>query len=409
MSSEAYQSALLCPNRRVFLASAGAFVAWANIPRLAHAAVADPRLVVVILRGAMDGLAAVPPVGDPDYATLRQDLAVGTPAIGNVLPLDGFFAINDAMPKLHKRYHDGEALIVHATATPYRRRSHFDGQDVLENGTEAPKASDSGWLNRAVAALPTADDVRPVSGLATAPTVPLILRGPAPTLTWSPSNFRPTGSDTAERLIDLYAQIDPELASAFGAGMTVDELASDMSMDRTSGNRFERAYRSLASGAARLLADPEGPRIAALSYEGWDTHVNAGVDDGRTARLLTALDGALETLAAELGPTWNETVVAVVTEFGRTARENGADGTDHGTATATFLLGGAVNGGRIIADWPGLKPSQLHENRDLAPTTDLRAVMKGVLRDHLGLAETALATDIFPGSLGIRPLNDLIS
>src|SRR5688572_19297329 len=153
-SLDASRDALLCPSRRVFLASAGAFIAWSYMPRFAHAAGRDPRLVVVILRGAMDGLAFVPPVGDPDYAALRGDMAIGVPGLEAVLPLDGFFGLNDSMPLLHARYQAGEALIVHAAATPYRDRSHFDGQDVLESGMPGPGASRTGWLNRAVEVLP---------------------------------------------------------------------------------------------------------------------------------------------------------------------------------------------------------------------------------------------------------------
>jgi uncharacterized protein (DUF1501 family) len=164
-----------------------------------------------------------------------------------------------------------------------------------------------------------------------------------------------------------------------------------------------------AEGAARLLLKEDGPRVALLSYDGWDTHTNEGVDHGRLANLLVALDGALEALATGLAPIWSETVIAVVTEFGRTARANGTDGTDHGTGTSAFLLGGAVRGARVIADWPGLAPKMLYEGRDLASTIDLRAVLKGILRDHLGLSERVLGTTIFPDSLGVRPLDGLIA
>ena len=405
-SQNAFRDALLCPSRRVFLASAGAFIAWSQMPRFAHAAGRDPRLVVVVLRGAMDGLAVVPPVGDPDYPALRGEMAIGAPGLEPVLALDGFFGLNDALPGLHARYQAREALIVHAAATPYRERSHFDGQDVLESGMQAPNASRTGWLNRAVEALPAGETIRPASGLAVSATVPLILRGQAPTVTWTPPKLSAASADTAARLMDLYMHTDPELGRIFAAGLNVDAMAGQM--DDTDGRGLAESFRDVAIGSGRLLAQDDGPRIAALSYHGWDTHFKQGVDDGRLARLLAALDAALEALAAEMAPVWQDTVVAVVTEFGRTARENGSDGTDHGTATTAFLLGGAVNGGRVIADWPGLRSDQLLEDRDLAPTTDLRAVLKGVLRDHLGLSDRVLATDIFPESLGIRPLDGLI-
>ena len=170
-----------------------------------------------------------------------------------------------------------------------------------------------------------------------------------------------------------------------------------------------RAFRVLANGAGKLLAKPDGPRLATISYEGWDTHVQEGADNGRLAKNLSALDVSLDDLARTLGPAWNDTVVAVVTEFGRTAWGNGGGGTDHGTATTAFLLGGAVKGGRVIANWPGLRQADLQDGRDLRPTTDLRAVLKGVLRDHFGLSEKVLATDVFPGSIGIRPMAGLVA
>lgn len=399
--------ALICPSRRVFIAGAGAFVAWAGLPRPSYAATRTPRFLAVILRGAMDGLAVVPPIADPDYAGLRGELAIGAAGLEPALPLDGQFGLNNAMPNLHALYHKGEALIVHATATPYRERSHFDGQDLLESGLGGVGDKSSGWLNRAAAAIPTADGVRPISGLAVSPTVPLILRGAAPTLSWTPPQLQSASGDTLQRLLALYTHEDPELARVLGEGVDLDALATGMDgLGR--GGGIAAAFRELAAGSARLVAAEDGPRLAALSYDGWDTHTNEGAEAGRLANLLAALDGALAALATELAPVWSETVIAVMTEFGRTARANGNEGTDHGTATVAFLLGGAVKGGRVIADWPGLKPGDLHEDRDLKPTTDLRAVLKGVLRDHLGIDQRRLATDVFPGSLSVAPLQGLV-
>jgi len=401
------RDAVLCPSRRAFLASAGAFVAWANMPSFARAAARDPRFIVVILRGAMDGMAAVPPAGDPDYAALRTDAGVGADAAKRGLPLDGFFLLNAAMPRFHARYKAGEALVVHAVATPYRDRSHFDGQNVLETGMEKPRTTETGWLNRVAAALPAGDRAAPAKGLAVTPTVPLILRGAAPTLTWIPPNFTPPGADITERLADLYAHTDRDMARVFQAGIEADALAgTHHSEQREAG--LSGAFSALTAGAARLVGADDGPRLAALSFDGWDTHVNEGANGGRLATALSALDDALDALAAGLGPVWRDTIVAVVTEFGRTAHGNGADGTDHGTATVALLMGGALKGGRVVADWPGLKSRQLYENRDLAPTTDLRAVFKGVLRDHLGLSERVLATDVFPGSIGLKGIDGLV-
>jgi uncharacterized protein (DUF1501 family) len=410
--------ARLCPSRRVFLAGAGSFVAWAAMPRVASAATRDPRLVAIVLRGALDGLAAVPPVGDPDYAGLRGDLAIGTPGLEPTLALDGFFGLNKAMTRFHDLYGSGEAAIVHASATAYRDRSHFDGQDVLESGMGGPRASASGWLNRAAAAMPAGDRVRNADGLAASATVPLILRGAAPILTWTPPGFRPADNDTVARLTDLYGETDPELARVFAEGVGVDKLAASDGMKagamgkggaQPSANGLTQSFVTLAEGAGRLLADPSGPRLAAISYDGWDTHAAEGAGNGRLANLLAAFDAALAGLKTAMAPVWKDTIVVAMTEFGRTAHVNGTDGTDHGNATAAFLMGGALRGGRVVADWPGLKPAQLYQGRDLAATTDLRAVLKGLLRDHLGLSERVLATDIFPDSVAVRPLDGLVA
>ena len=402
--------AMLCPSRRVFLAGAGAFTAWAAMPKFAFAGQSqDPRFLTIILRGAMDGLAVVPPVGDPDYPALRGDLAVGTGGYGPTLMLNDFFGLNEAMPGLYGLYKKNQALIVHAAATAYRDRSHFDGQDVLENGMIGPKMSESGWMNRLAAVMPKGDGVRPVSGLAATPTVPLILRGEAPTLTWTPPDFKPAGSDTLSRLVDLYNHQDPALGKVLQAGISTDALAGDSTDPMKRAGGVAASFKQVAAGSAKLLLQQDGPRIAVLSYDGWDTHTNEGAETGRLSGLLGALDGAMSALADGLQPVWQDTAIVVLTEFGRTAATNGNDGTDHGTGTTAFLFGGAIKGGRVLADWPGLKPNQLYQNRDLAPTVDVRAILKGVLRDHLGVSETALTAQVFPDSIGIKPIDGLIA
>ncbi|HVV92264.1 MAG TPA: DUF1501 domain-containing protein [Hyphomicrobiales bacterium] len=406
MASTGTAPRLPAVTRRGLLLGAGSAVAWAGIPRFARAAGRDPRLVVVVLRGALDGLAAVPPVGDRDYPALRTDLAIGLGG-GGATRLDGFFALNDAMPATLGLYRARQALIVHAAATPYRQRSHFDGQDVLENGTTSPGGSASGWLNRAVAALPVAARVGRHEGLAVGATTPLILRGKAPTLSWTPPSFRPVGEDTRERLASLYSHTSPRLAKVFAEAEDLGRIAAADDPEKA-GHGAVAAFSAPAEGMARLLAADDGPRVAAISYEGWDTHVKEGADKGRLARYLGALDAAFRAMKDGLGPAWNDTVVVAVTEFGRTAHENGSGGTDHGTATVAFLLGGAVAGGRMVAKWPGLSSARLYQDRDLAPTTDLRAVLKGVLHDHLGLSDRALAEQVFPDSASVRPLDGLL-
>jgi uncharacterized protein (DUF1501 family) len=405
--------------RRELLLASGTLFAWAFAPRLARAEGRDPRLLTIVLRGALDGLAAVAPVGDPDWEALRGEKALTLGGAAPGLPLNPFFALNPAMPNLHRLYQSGAATIVHAVATPYRERSHFDGQDVLESGVLRPGASESGWLNRALTAL--APDARAGSvkrdAFAVGPMTPLVVRGPAPVLSWTPPHLPPAGDDTMNRLLDLYRHTDPALARAIEAHMGLTAVAGAGNMSAKPDPKLAakgpgaqvRAYFAEAAGAAaKFLAQPEGPRVGALAFDGWDTHADEGPLNGRLAALLGALDGALAAIETNMGPAWRETAVVVVTEFGRTARINGTDGTDHGTATVALLAGGALKGGRVIADWPGLKPANLQDGRDLKPTTDLRAVVKGLLKDHLRVDERALAANVFPDSAAVKPMGGLL-
>ena len=392
--------------RRALLLSGAAFAASAYLPKFARAADArDPRLIVVILRGALDGLATVAPLGDPDYAGLHGAIALTNDGPHAALALDGFFALHPSMPEFARMFRERHAAVVHAVATPYRERSHFDGQDVLESGYAGPGRVQSGWLNRAIEVLPRGERVW--SGLAVGPTTPLVLRGAAPTVGWAPVNLPTAADDTAMRLLQLYGERDPALAAALSQGLKLDRLAVGDDMKPKGGNAAE-AMKQVARGAAKLMAADDGPRIAALAFDGWDTHAQEGGPVGRLAQLLGGLDGALLEFERGLGPHWRDSVVVVATEFGRTARINGTAGTDHGTGTIALLAGGAVNGGRVIADWPGLSAARLFEARDLAPTTDLRAILKGVLHDHLGIGERALAERVFPDSALVKPAKGLV-
>jgi len=414
-------SSLHIPTRREMLLGSGALFAWAYVPRLARAEGRDPRFLVIVLRGALDGLALAAPVGDPDWVKLRGDRALLLDGKPPALPLDSFFALNPAMPNLHRLYKAEHATIVHAAATPYRERSHFDGQDVLESGFTRPGATDSGWLNRALTSLAPEARINPQGSKAFAvgPVTPLVVRGRAPVMSWIPQYLLPASDDTQARLLDLYRHTDPKLAMALEGRKDLVTVARTGGMD-TMQPRGERStavgmarvreYFADASGAAaKYLARPDGPRVGALSFFGWDTHINEGAAEGQLAGFLGALDGAIGAIETSMRSAWGETVVAIVTEFGRTARINGTDGTDHGTGTVAVLVGGALKGGRVIADWPGLKSANLHEGRDLAPTTDLRAVMKGVLSDHLRLDAQALATTVFPGSDAVKPMAGLLN
>jgi uncharacterized protein (DUF1501 family) len=310
------------------------------------------------------------------------------------------------MPEFSRMYKDKHAAVIHAVATPYRDRSHFDGQDVLESGFAGPGRVQSGWLNRALEALPRGERV--MSGLAVGPTTPLVLRGAAPTVGWAPVTLPTAADDTATRLLELYQHRDPALAAALSQGLQLEKVALGADMKPKPNTNAIGAMRLVARGAAKLMVADDGPRIAALAFDGWDTHANEGGPVGRLAQLLSGLDGALAEFESGLGEHWRDTVVVVATEFGRTARINGTEGTDHGTGTVALLAGGAIKGGRVISDWPGLKPANLYEARDLAPTTDLRAVLKGVLRDHLGLAERVLAEKVFPDSAMVKPMAGLV-
>jgi uncharacterized protein (DUF1501 family) len=414
--------------RRELLLGTGVLFAWAYVPRIARAEGRDPRLLTIVLRGALDGLAAVAPVGDPDWIKLRGDNALRLDGKTPALPLDGFFALNPAMPNVHRLYQAGEATIVHAVATSYRERSHFDGQDVLESGLPKPGAVDTGWLNRALGRLEPGDPAKSGSAanphgrraFAVGPVTPLVVRGPAPVLSWTPPRLQPVSEETTMRLLELYRHTDPIFARALEdrLGLAVIARAGGISeapdpkMPAVPGGNIEqvRAYFAEAAGAAaKFLASPDGPRIGALALDGWDTHVNEGAVSGRLASLLGALDSAIAAIKTNMGEAWSETVVALITEFGRTARVNGNEGTDHGTGTVALLAGGALKGGRVIADWPGLKEADLYEKRDLKATTDLRTVLKGVLKDHLRLDDATLAAQVFPGSDTVAPMAGLLA
>jgi len=453
--------------RRDFL-TAGAMAAGAALlgPRVTFAGMADgnkPRLVFVILRGALDGLAAVPACGDPGYAGLRGDLALGRPgADGGALALDGFFALHPSLSFMQQSYAARELIVFHAVASPYRDRSHFDGQNVLETGYPQPHAVETGWLNRALAAMPAGVAGRAAQkerGISIAPTAPLVMRGPAAVTSWSPSHLAPLDDDTLQRISDLYShdpRLGQQLAEALAAAAIADEKTAPSEIPGSShtgnaaaipvnvpdpimgtpagaaGPSLEMLaeigqehgsqrdpllakrgmpgarYHEVVTAAARFLRQADGPQVAVFDTTGWDTHFNEGGAKGQLAVRLATLDAALGALKTALGLVWNDTAVLLATEFGRTVAENGTRGTDHGTASAAYLIGGAVRGGRIVADWPGLSSRGLYQDRDLRPTLDLRAIMKGVLAEHLGVPERALESSVFPESGHARPLRGLL-
>ena len=396
--------------RRSLLARATCVAAAATLPRLVLADhPGDARLVFVILRGALDGLAAAPPYGEPRYAALRGELALASPtSSGGALKLDGLFALHPSLKNLHALYGAGELAVLHAVATPYRERSHFDGQAVLENGGTTAPALHDGWLNRSLGGLANTREV----AIAVADNVPLVLRGERPVTSWAPSRLPDAPDDTLERIMDLYAH-DSVLSSRLRDALATKEMAGDaggggQDGERGAGLRGDGQLGALIGATARFLAAPDGPRIAVLEATGWDTHANQGAEQGQLAARLGGLDAGVAALKRDLGDVWRHTAVLVVTEFGRTVAVNGTRGTDHGTGTCAFLAGGAVQGGRVIADWPGLAERDLYQARDLKPTVDLRAVFKSVLRDHLGVSPAALDTQVFPASAAVAARDGLI-
>jgi uncharacterized protein (DUF1501 family) len=401
----------ISPTRRTTLLGLSAAFAFGPVKLALADAATERRFVVVLLRGALDGMAAVAPYGDPNLGGLRSGLLSPEPGRGKgaLLDLGGFYGLHPALSGLHAMYRTGEMLPVHAIAGPYRTRSHFEAQDLMQTGAlQTDTAITSGWLNRVLLALPSngAEDRAVSRGLAVGMGVPLLLRGEATVGSYAPIGFATPSPDLYQRIAALN-EADPLLGPAIAEGLREqhfddETLAKDGKPERVLHDGY--GFPSLATIAGKLLAAPAGPRIAAFQLEGWDTHGNQVV---LLRPPLAMLDAGLVALKTALGPAWRETVVLVITEFGRTTRMNGTRGTDHGTATIAFLLGGAVAGGRVRATWPGLGPGKLFENRDLAPTADIRSLAKGALAAQFGLSAPALAR-IFPESAAAEPMTGLL-
>jgi uncharacterized protein (DUF1501 family) len=393
--------ALLSPSRRRLLAgsaAAGALGAWSTLSFAGNAGRDGNRFVLVILRGGMDGLGAAPAMGDPDFAAARGPLAqYATPP----LRLDSTLSLHPNLVELHGMVGRGEASVVHAVGLAYRERSHFDAQQVLESGGVRPYELATGWLGRALT-------VNGSKGVALSTAVPLVLRGSASVDTWAPSTLPDPSADLVARVERMYAS-DPALAAALERAkrlhLDAPNLPDDGGGMAANGVR-PGAFPALAQRAAEFLAQANGPQAAVLEIGGWDTHANQVNPNGPLGNGLRQLDAGLAALRSGLsaGGAWNRTVVVVASEFGRTVAINGTQGTDHGTGGVAFVLGGAVRGG-VATDWPGLARSQRYEGRDLKTTTDLRAVLKGVLGDHLKVATRSLDTEVFPGSEKIKPLS----
>ena len=394
------------PSRRgLLLGLAGAVTLGGSRLALAAGPFGQRRLVVVLLRGALDGLSAVQPYADPAFAGLRGPLALPEPGMeGGTLDLGGGFGLHPSLPLLHAMYARNQALLLHAVAGPWRSRSHFEAQDFLESG--ATHRLPDGWLNRALDAEPAANrSVQPGAarrGLAVGVAIPLLLRGAMPVGSYAPPG-RLHADTSALALLAGWHGEDQVLGPAFAEGLRARGFSAAVLAGQEALPAGTNAFVTLATAAGRLLATPDGPRVAALELGGWDTHAGQA---GRIAGPLRALDAGLDALRLALGTAWTETAVLVLTEFGRTVRFNGTAGTDHGTASVALVLGGAVRGGRVIADWPGLSAARLLENRDLMPTLDQRRIAKGLLAGHLGLGQSAISR-AFPDSADATQLQGL--
>lgn len=382
-------------DRRTLLAGSLAFGAGTlAAPRMAFARAAGTRnLMFVLLRGAADGMAMLAPVGDPHFASLRESVL---PEYDGARKAGGMFALHPALEQVGSAFDQGEALFVHATSTVYRERSHFDGQNLLETGAQKPFAKSDGWLNK-LAALIGQQQGEPPRALAIAPSVPLALRGAAPSSNYAPSALPQASDDFLARVGMLYAN-DEQLGGLWAQALETQAMAAD------DGLRNLRDAKAAGELAASLMRGAGGARIAMIELGGWDSHAN---QRGVFRRQASQLDTLLGAYRASMGSAWADTIVLIATEFGRTARYNGTGGTDHGTASAAFVMGGGVRGGRVVADWPGLKDSQLYQARDLKPTTALEAVLAGAASEHFGLDPAAAFATLFPGRAG-APLSGIV-
>ncbi|MFI3277091.1 DUF1501 domain-containing protein [Vibrio sp.] len=396
-SDEPYDHSLQSMNRRQFIGMAAAVGVSAMLPFPSFAKTRSDNIFVWIsLRGAMDGLNVVVPHADPDYADLRPNIGLKP---NQLLKLDSFFWLHPSLKSCHQWYENKELSFVHACSTAYRERSHFDGQKILENGTSDPFNTE-GWLNRLLTMSSEQYD-----GIAIDSGLPLIMQGESTVASWYPNRLKTRDKQT-ELLEELF-QSDQMLSSNFESVMKIDELVGDQGVGKQ--------FKSLMSKTGDILSAENGPNIAALELGGWDTHANQGSVNGRLSNQLKTLDAGLAALKESLGSRWNNTVIIAANEFGRTAKENGTKGTDHGTGNVMLVAGGAMankasnissssaSGGQVIANWPGLSQENLYQGRDLKPTTDMRGVIKGVLNQHLSIEEKQLDT-IFPDSEMVKPL-----
>ena len=400
-AAEGCEESRLLINRRNLLGLSAGLFAWAHMPRHAEAAGTETRLLIVNLAGALDGMHVAVPLNDySNYTSLRAGLALPKNLL---LPFTSEYALNAAMPKFRDMFLAGDAALVQAVAPPLQISSHFECQYNLESGLPGggPRSCTTGWMNRLLNLLPAGAAVK-TDAMHVGPT-PFILAGPAPVLSWLPG-IRSNPS-LADPLASLYQRAGSPLSVVFGEGERTYQLAEAGASGTTIPPTASGLMRSFI-GTARLLKDPTGPRIAVLSTGGWDTHATQA---SILTTKLAELDACLDAFRIEMGEAaWKTTAVVCVTEMGRRAYVNGTSGTDHGVASVAFLLGGAINGNKVFGSWPGLAKADLVNGISLRATTDMRAVFKGLLQDHLGVPRTLLDTEVFPESQTVAPMQDLL-
>jgi len=344
--------------------------------------ITEKRLLIVLLRGGMDGLASIPPIGDKNLSKIRKDVLVN-----GADDLDGFFGINPSLKFLGSEYHQGRAAFVHATSFPYTGRSHFDGQNIMETGGEQAYALTSGWVGRAM-------NAAGYSSLSVSLPIPIILRGNELNSNYFPTNFRKVNPAVYNDVQQMWKE-DPQLS-----GLIEPMMAREIDLFGAGRGKT----RELVSFAAKEMHKPNGPRVGLLEFEGFDTHALQGNEQGHHAQILAELDGVLEAFKRQMGDLYENTVVVTVTEFGRTASENGTQGTDHGYGSAIFLAGGLVKGKQVVSDWPGLSTKNLYEGRDLLMTIDARDVYAEVIKTVFDLNDEDISRDVFIGYNSPRTL-----
>lgn len=392
--------------RRQFLAhtaiGATALMIW---PKLTFAATgSDTRFLFVLLRGGLDGLESVPPYGDPGYQAIRGALALSPSAAKPAHKLDNVFALHPSFDYAAQLYAQGQFMPVVATAPPYWGRSHFQAQNCVENGTAKPDGAQTGWLNRCIACMPGVD------GLACAAVMPLTMRGSAKVETWAPPLPTEVNPILLQRLQPLYAA-DTRLAAPFARAIAqqtdspVPESGAAMMANGKLGRKMQGGLPVMMGAAGGFMGKADGPRVAFVEDDGWDTHAN---EAAIVTRKIGELDAGLKAFYQSVGAMWDRTIMIVATEFGRTAHVNGTGGTDHGTGGSMFLAGGALRGGSVAGKWPGIGSGELYQDRDVHATTDFRSVFKGVLAAHLGVPEALLESRVFPGSETAEPLGNLV-